>query len=226
MKGTLLNAVAVAAGALFGMVIKKGIPERYQKIVMQGLGVSTLVIGIQMSLQTQNILILIISFVLGGLLGEWIGIDRKLQAFGDWLTDKLGSKYGHAGEGFITASLLYCIGAMAIVGSIQEGLAGDPSTLYAKSVIDGVSAIIFGSVLGIGVVLSSISILIYQGLITILAYQASSLFSEVVIREVTATGGTLIIAISLMILEIKKLQIANLLPAIPVTVTISLLWFC
>lgn len=223
MKGTLMNAVAVAGGALLGMIIKKGIPERYQKIVMQGLGIATLIIGIQMAVKTQNMLILIISFVAGGLVGEWIGIDNGLQRLGNWVTEKLGSKYGHAGEGFITASLLYCIGAMAIVGSIQEGLTGDATTLYAKSVIDGVYAIVFGSVLGIGVALSSISIIIYQGLITVLAQQASGLFSDAVVREVTAIGGALIIAISLTFLEIKKLQIANLLPAIPIAAIISLL---
>lgn len=223
MKGTLMNAVAVAGGALLGMIIKKGVPERYQKIVMQGLGIATLIIGIQMAVKTQNMLILIISFVAGGLVGEWIGIDNGLQRLGNWVTEKLGSKYGHAGEGFITASLLYCIGAMAIVGSIQEGLTGDATTLYAKSVIDGVYAIVFGSVLGIGVALSSISIIIYQGLITVLAQQASGLFSDAVVREVTAIGGALIIAISLTFLEIKKLQIANLLPAIPIAAIISLL---
>ena len=224
MKGTLVNVAAIVGGSVIGMMLKRGIPERYQKIVLQGLGLTTTIIGIQMALKTQNILILIFSLVIGAVIGEKVAIERRLKSFGEWLTSRLGTKYGNAGEGFIVASLLYCVGAMAVIGSIQEGMTGDASILYAKSVLDGVSAIIFGSTLGIGVALSSISILIYQGTITLLAAQASGIFSEGVIREMTAAGGTLILAIGLMILEIKRLNVANLLPAIPAAALISLLW--
>ncbi len=224
MKGTLVNVAAIVGGSVIGMMLKRGFPERYQKIVLQGLGLTTTIIGIQMALKTQNILILIFSLVIGAVIGEKVAIERRLKSFGEWLTSRLGTKYGNAGEGFIVASLLYCVGAMAVIGSIQEGMTGDASILYAKSVLDGVSAIIFGSTLGIGVALSSISILIYQGTITLLAAQASGIFSEGVIREMTAAGGTLILAIGLMILEIKRLNVANLLPAIPAAALISLLW--
>ena len=224
MKGTIVNAAAVVGGSLLGLLIKQGIPERYQKTVMQGLGLTTLIIGLQMSFKTQNILIVIFSLVLGALMGEAICIDRRLERFGDWITTKLGSRYGNVGEGFITASLIYCVGAMAIVGSIQDGLTGDASTLYAKSMLDGVSSIVFASTMGVGVALSSISILIYQGAITLLASQVSSIFSEAVVREMTAVGGALILAIGLMILDIKKLNVANLLPAIPVAGIIAMLW--
>ena len=224
MKGTIVNAAAVVGGSLIGLLIKQGIPERYQKTVMQGLGLTTLIIGLQMSFKTQNILIVIFSLVLGALAGEAIGIDRRLERFGDWLTAKLGSRHGNVGEGFITASLIYCVGAMAIVGSIQDGLTGDASTLYAKSMLDGVSSVVFASTMGIGVALSSISILVYQGAITLLASQVSSIFSEAVVREMTAVGGALILAIGMMILDIKKLNVANLLPAIPVAGLIAMLW--
>ena len=224
MKGTIVNAAAVVGGSLIGLLIKQGIPERYQKTVMQGLGLTTLIIGLQMSFKTQNILIVIFSLVLGALAGEAIGIDRRLERFGDWLTAKLGSRHGNVGEGFITASLIYCVGAMAIVGSIQDGLTGDASTLYAKSMLDGVSSVVFASTMGIGVALSSISILVYQGAITLLASQVSSIFSEAVVREMTAVGGALILAIGMMILDIKKLNVANLLPAIPVAGIIAMLW--
>ena len=224
MKGTLVNVAAIAGGSVIGMMLKSGIPERYQKIVLQGLGLTTTIIGIQMSLKTQNILILIFSLVLGALVGEKVDIERRLKSFGERVTSRLGTKYGDAGEGFIAASLLYCVGAMAVVGSIQEGMTGDASILYAKSLLDGVSAVIFGSTLGIGVTLSSISILIYQGTITMLAAQASGIFSESVMREMTAVGGALILAIGLMILEVKRLNVANLLPAIPAAALISLLW--
>ena len=224
MKGTIVNAAAVVGGSLLGLLIKQGIPERYQKTVMQGLGLTTLIIGLQMSFKTQNILIVIFSLVLGALMGEAICIDRRLERFGDWITTKLGSRYGNVGEGFITASLIYCVGAMAIVGSIQDGLTGDASTLYAKSMLDGVSSIVFASTMGVGVALSSISILVYQGAITLLASQVSSIFSEAVVREMTAVGGALILAIGMMILDIKKLNVANLLPAIPVAGIIAMLW--
>lgn len=224
MKGTLVNAAAIAGGSLLGLWIKQGIPEKYQQTVMQGLGLTTLIIGVQMAFKSQNILIVILSLVIGGLFGEWLAIDRRLQAFGEWLTTRLGSRHGNAGDGFITASLVYCVGAMAIVGPIQDGLTGDAATLYAKSMLDGVSAVVFASTMGIGVALSAISVLLYQGAITLLAGQASGLFSEAVVREMTAVGGTLILAIALLILEIKKINVANLLPAIPAAAVIALLW--
>lgn len=224
MKGTLINAAAIAGGSLFGLWIKQGIPEKYQQTVMQGLGLTTLLIGVQMAFKTQNILIVILSLVIGALMGEWLAIDKRLQTFGDWLTNRLGSRFGNAGDGFITASLVYCVGAMAIVGPIQEGMTGDAATLYAKAMLDGVAAVVFASTMGIGVALSAISVLLYQGSITLLSGQVSSLFSEAVVREMTAVGGTLILAIALLILEIKKMNVANLLPAIPAAAIITLIW--
>ena len=224
MKGTLVNSVGIVAGSLVGLVLKKNVPLKYQQTVMHGLALAVGLIGLQMALKTQNILIVILSIVLGGLLGEFIDIDKRLNKIGEWLTLRMGNKYGDAGQGFITGSLVFCVGAMAIVGSIQDGLTGDASTLYAKAMLDTVASVVFSSTMGIGVALSSISVLCYQGIVTILASSLSGLISEAMITEMTAVGGLLILGISLLILEIKVIKVANLLPAVPVAAMIVLLW--
>lgn len=224
MKGTVANVVSILAGSVVGLLIKSGIPEKSQNTIMQGLGMATFIIGVQMAIKSQNILIVILSIVSGALVGEALKIDERLQCLGDWMTKKVGSRYGNVGEGFITASLIYCVGAMAIVGSIQDGLTGDASTLYAKSILDGVLSIVLTSSMGIGVALSSFSILVYQGGITLLAGQISSVFSEAVVREMTAVGGVLILGIAMIIMDVKKINVANLLPAIPLAAVITILW--
>jgi len=224
MKGTIVNAMSIIGGSLAGLLIKSGIPEKSQQTIMQGLGMTTFIIGVQMAIKSQNILIVILSVVMGALVGEALAIDKNLQRLGDWLTSKVGTRYGNVGEGFVTGSLIYCVGAMAIVGAIQDGLTGDASTLYAKSMLDGVMAVVLTASLGIGVGLSSISILIYQGGITLLAGQVGSVFSEAVIREMTAVGGVLILGIAMIVMDIKKINVANLLPAIPLAAVITILW--
>lgn len=224
MKGTLVNAAGILGGSIIGLLLKKNIPEKYQHTVMHGLALAVGLIGLQMALKTQNILIVIVSMVIGGLVGEFIDIDKCLNRVGQWLTVRMGSKYGSVGEGFITGSLVFCVGAMAIVGSIQDGLTGDATTLYAKAMLDTVAAVVFASGMGIGVALSSISVLVYQGMVTLLASSFSGFISDVMIREMTAVGGLLIIGISLLILEIKIIKVANLLPAVPVAAVIVLLW--
>lgn len=221
MKGTIVNALAVLGGAGAGLALKKGIPERYQQTIMQGLGLAVMLIGLQMALKTQNILIVIISMAFGAVVGERIGIDEQLQQFSQKLSGRLGEKHGNAAEGFMTASLVFCVGAMAVVGSVQEGLTGDTTTLYAKSMLDGIAAAVLASGLGIGVALSSISLVLYQGTITLLAGFFSTLLSEAAIKELTSVGGLMIIGIALMMLEIKKIKVANLLPAIPTAIVIT-----
>ncbi|GBG56754.1 membrane protein [Sporomusaceae bacterium FL31] len=224
MKGTLVNAAAILSGSVVGLFLKRGMPERYQHTIMQGLALAVGVIGLQMAFKTQNMLIVILSIVMGAIIGEALNIDALLTKLGNWLTAKLGSQYGNVGEGFVTASLVYCVGAMAVVGSIQDGLTGDASTLYAKSMLDGVSAVVFASTLGIGVALSSVSVIAYQGTITLLAGAFSTLLTEQIITELTAVGGVLIIGISILMLDVKKIKVANLLPAIPAAVVITALW--
>ena len=225
MKGTLVNVATVLGGTCVGAVLKQGIPQKYQSNIMQALGLCVLLIGLQMALKTQNILIVILSLIIGGILGEALNIDGKLVAFGEWITQKIGDKQSsNVGQAFITSSLIYCIGAMAVVGSIQDGLTGDASTLYAKSMVDGISAVIFTATLGIGVGLSAVSILLYQGTITLLASYISPYLSEAVVRELTAVGGLLIVAISLLMLDYKKIKVANWLPALPLAIVITMFW--
>lgn len=224
MKGTIVNTAVVLLGSGLGLLLRRGFAERYQKTVMQGLGLAVLLIGLEMALKTQNVLIVILSLVIGGLAGEWTDIDACLNRFGNWLSEQTKGKYGDLGQGFVAASLIYCVGAMAIVGAIQDGLTGDATTLYAKSMLDGISSVVLTSAMGAGVALSSISILIYQGAITLLAGQLSSVLSEAVIREMTAVGGVLIVGIALLMLEIKAIKVANLLPSILFAAVIATYW--
>lgn len=214
MTGTLINAAAIIVGASVGFILKKGIPERFKITVIQGLSLAVIVIGLQMALKTNNILIMIFSLVLGGLTGELLNIEGRLEAFGSKIETLLGNQGGSFTKAFVTPSLVYCVGAMAIVGSIQEGISGDPGILFLKSVLDGVSAIIFASTLGLGVAFSALPVLIYQGSISLLAQYLQNVLTPPVITEMTTTGGVLIMAIGLRILEIKDIKVGNLLPAI------------
>ncbi|MGI6093409.1 MAG: DUF554 domain-containing protein [Veillonellaceae bacterium] len=224
MTGTLVNVVAVLIGSGIGLMLKRGIPDKYQATIMQGIALVVGLIGLQMAFKTQNMLVVIISMALGGIIGEAINIDKMLKKAGDRLSERLGSKYGDVGRGFVTASLVYCVGAMAVVGSIQEGLTGDTSTLFAKSALDGLTAIIFGSSMGIGVAFSSISIFVYQGTLTLLAMAFGNILPDSSVTEMTAVGGLLIVGICLLMLEIKEIKVANLLPAIPVAAVIAAFW--
>ena len=221
MQGTIVNTLAVLIGSSIGILVKQGIPKRYEQTAMNGVGLTVGLIGLQMALKTQNIVILIISLVTGGILGEWLDIDQRINRFGSAVNKRFGKRKENIGEGFITASLVFCVGAMAIVGAIQDGLNHDPSMLYAKAILDGISSIVFASSLGIGVAISSISIFIYQGGLTLLASLLGSFMNEKIIAEMTAVGGLLIIGLSLFMLQIKQIKVANLLPALPIVVVIA-----
>ncbi|MBP2651271.1 MAG: hypothetical protein H6Q74_2096 [Firmicutes bacterium] len=220
MKGTLVNTGAIIIGTAVGLLIKKNIPPRYQETLMQGLALTVGIIGLQMALKTQNMLIVISSIVIGGILGEWINIQCWLDKMGQFITSTIGDKYGDVGQGFVTASLVYCIGAMGIVGAIQDGLTGNADTLYAKAILDGMVSVVFASGMGVGVGLASLAVLLYQGSITLLATALNELMNENTIREMTAVGGILIIGLSISMLEIKKIKVANLLPSIVVVIVL------
>ena len=228
MKGTLVNVAAVVVGSGLGLVLKRGIPEKYQNTIMHGMALAVGVIGLQMAFKTENMLIVILGLAAGAVIGEALNIDGGLNQIGNWLSEKLGGKdrpgQNNIGHGFVTASLVYCIGAMAVVGAIQDGLTGDTSTLYAKSLLDGITSIVFASSMGVGVTFSSLSILAYQGSITLLAGFFSSVLSDRVVTELTATGGILIVGVSILMLEIKKIKLANLLPAIPAAAALAYFW--
>lgn len=220
--GTVVNTLTILAGGCAGLVLRKGLPEQWQNTIMHGIALCVGVIGIQMALKTQNIMIVIASMVIGGIIGEALAIEDRLNTFGNWIGGKITKNKQNSdkraistiGEGFVTASLVFCVGAMAIVGSLQDGLTGNHTTLYAKATLDGIASIIFTVNMGAGVLLSAFSVAIYQGTITALAGLIGPYMSQAVMTEVTATGGLLIVAISINMLKMAKIRIGNLLPAI------------
>lgn len=214
MWGTIVNSLAIAIGSLFGVGLNKGIKEEYKDTIMNAIGLTVIIIGIMGGIKSKNIILVIASLVLGSIIGETIEIEKKLDNLGEALQKKVGGKDSNFSKGFVTASLVYCVGAMAIVGSLESGIQGDHSTLFAKSIIDGISSVIFASTLGIGVAFSSISVLIYQGSITIFSSLIKDLFTPDVINEMSAIGGILIMAIGINILDIKKIKVGNMLPGI------------
>lgn len=214
MLGTVVNSIAIILGSLLGVIIKQGIEDRYKKIVMDGIGLSVVIIGIAGGIKSENSILVIISIVLGSIIGETIDIERKLNSLGDNMEKKLGRGDNNFSNGFVTASLVYCVGAMAIVGALESGLLGNHSTLFAKSILDGISSIIFASTLGIGVAFSAIAVFIYQGLIVLFATYLKDFLTSEVILEMSAVGGILIMAIGLNILDFKKIKVGNMLPAI------------
>ncbi len=224
--GTIVNVAAVIAGGTVGVFVKKGLPERFKTIIIQAIGLSVLMIGISGVMQGMfkvidggkldrlYIMTMIFSMIFGGILGELINIEKKLDSLGNWFQKKLSREGGSFSEGFVTASLLFCVGAMAIVGSLEDGLMGNPGTLYAKSILDGVISIVFASTLGIGVAFSSLSLLVYQGSITLLASWVKPWLTDLVIGQMSLVGSILIFCIGINILEIKRMKVGNLLPAI------------
>lgn len=214
MLGTVVNAIAIIIGGLIGTFIRNGLKENYKKTLMNGVGLTVIIIGIMGAIKSENMILIIISIVLGSIIGEAIGIEKKLDSMGNSLEEKLGQGNSNFSKGFVTASLVYCVGAMAIVGSLESGLLGNHDTLFAKSVLDGISSIIFASTLGIGVVFSSIPVFIYQGIIILLASSLRNLLTPDVILEMSAVGGILIMGIGINILEIKKIEVGNMSPSI------------
>lgn len=225
-QGSVVNAVAIMAGALLGMLIKGKLSERFKTIIMQALGLSVIIIGLSGTLsavfrvssdgtlESNDIMIMIIFLVLGSIIGEAINIEQKLNRFADFVQKKLPSSEGNFSVGFVTATLLFCVGAMAVVGSLDEGLTGNTDTLYAKSILDGTSSIIFSATLGIGVIFSAVPVLLYQGSITLLAETLKPLLTPEVISQMSLVGNILILGIGLNILEIRTIKVANMLPSV------------
>jgi len=219
--GTIVNVIAVIVGALLGTWAGGFLSDRVRRTLMAGLGLAVLLIGLQLALGSRQLLVVIGSLILGGLIGEGLAIEQRLQIFGERLQERFAGM-GKVGEGFVTASLLYCVGAMAIMGALQDGTGNEPTILYAKSVLDGVASVALASTLGIGVIFSIVPLVLYQGGITWGAGLAGTLLTDAVVTEMNAVGGLLIVAIALDLLDIKRLPIANLLPG--VFVCVALMW--
>lgn len=215
MLGTVVNTIAVLVGASIGLLIKKGIPKRIGDSLMKALGLCTIYIGISGAFKGENTLVMIISMVLGTLIGEAVDIDKHVNSGVRKLENKFSKGKGEntIAQGFITASLLFCIGSMTIVGAMNAGLLGDNTMLYTKSTLDFCSSIIFGSTLGIGVLFAGGFVLVYQGGLTLLAIAAAPLLSTTVINEMTCVGSLVIIATGLNLLGITKLKLMNYIPA-------------
>lgn len=227
--GSIVNAGAILAGSGAGLLLKwsaarfsartgGGLGERLQTIVMQGLALCTTCMGISGALKGQNSLITILSIVLGALIGETLDLDGALKRGGDWVQRKM-ERFGSSGastvsEAFVTASLLYCVGAMSIVGALNSGLSGDHSMLFAKSLLDGVSSVVFAASLGFGVALSAVTALVYQGTITVAASFLAPYLGEAVVAEMTCAGSLMILAISFNMLGLTKIKVMNLVPGL------------
>jgi uncharacterized membrane protein YqgA involved in biofilm formation len=221
MRGTVVNAVAVLVGSGIGLSIGRHVPDRVQRIITTGLGLCTLLIGLQMALKAQNILVVIGSLVVGGVLGELLGLEAHLERLGGRLRRAVGSDSGTFVAGFVTASLVFCVGPMTVVGSIQEGLGGGAELLYTKALLDGAASIAFASALGIGVAFAAFTVLVVQAPLTLLGGQLAGLLRPEIVSEMTATGGLLILAIGFLLLDIKRLPVANLLPSLVVVILLT-----
>ena len=214
MLGTIVNAVAIIAGSLLGLLFRGGIPKKFSVTMMQAISLAVLLIGFKMALKTDAILLVIFSLVIGSLIGEFIDIESRLERLGKRLETRFSKPGSGIAKGFVVASLVFCVGSMAIVGALESGLSGNHQTLFAKSALDGLFSIIFASSFGIGVLFSSVSVFIYQGIITLTSSLMKPFLIPAVINQMSAVGGILIMAIGINLLEIQKIKVGNMLPAI------------
>lgn len=220
MTGTIINVITVVVGGILGLLFGAKLPERVRDAVLSILGLFTMALGMQMFLETNNALIVLAALLAGTLLGEWWHIESRLEGFGEKLKARFSSVSGSQDlsrfvEGFLTTSILFCVGPMAILGSIQDGLTGDYSLLATKAVMDGFAALAFASTMGVGVIFSIITLLLFQGGISLLAVQVQDVISAAMIAEMSAAGGVILIGIALSnILNIRKIRTGNALPAL------------
>ena len=215
MIGTWVNFFAIIAGSIVGLIMHRGISEKIATTLMKGLGLCIVLLGINGSMNVKDPLILIVSMAIGAIIGEWIDIEARLESFGLWIESKfIKNSKGTFAQGFVMASLMFGVGAMAIVGALKNGLYNDPSILYTKSLLDFISSIIFASTMGIGVLFSAFVILLYQGGITLLSVFVQPWLSAVMIADMGIVGSVVIIGLGLRMLKISNIKVANLIPAI------------
>ena len=218
MIGTLVNTAAVIIGGLLGLILKKRMPDRVTTIYFQAIGLFTLAIGASMAVSMDKILIIVSSLAVGSLLGEWWDLERGVEKLGNYLKErfKIGSE--KFSEGLVTSFLLFCVGSMTILGTIQEGTGGSPDLLFTKSTMDFFSAILLTSALGVGVIFSSLPLFVFQVSLTLLARYAANFFTDDIILGLTNVGGILLIGLGINILGIKKLRIMNMLPSLVIVI--------
>ena len=214
MLGPIVNSITIIICALVGTFLIKNIPERFDEIIRKGIGICLLYMGIKGAMENQRVMLLILSIVIGSIIGEMIDFDKGMNKIGEWAESKIGLSQGKFSKGFVMASLLFCTGSMAIVGSLNSGLSGNYEMLFAKSILDGVISIVFGSTLGIGVAFSAVPVFLYEGIMTLGASFVKDWLTPEIIREMSAVGSLLICALGLNFLEIRQIKVANMIPAI------------
>lgn len=222
--GTLVNAIAVAVGSLIGLFFKKSFPPRIKAIIFQALGLVTIAIGVTMALKSDNALVLVFSVVLGGITGEVLNLEKRVDKLGNFVKKKLKSKNDHFTDGLVSSFLIFCIGSMTIMGTIDAGIRGDNTILFTKSLMDTFSSMALAATFGSGVFFASILVLVYQGLLTLLAVWLQKFFTLAMIHALTSVGGVLIIGIGINLLNIRKISTTNLLPALVYAVALSLIF--
>lgn len=214
MLGTIANALAIVVGSAVGLFFGRHISDRYIDTIVKALALAIIALGMGDGLQTKAVLLLIVSLAVGSMMGEFIDIEGNLEKLGKWVEKKLGGQEGGIAKGFVTASLLFCVGAMAIMGALEGGLTGDHKTLFVKSILDGIISVAFASKMGVGVLFSALPVFLYQGFIALTASYAKVLLVPEVVREMAAIGGLLVAGIGFNMLEIKRIKVGNMLPAI------------
>jgi uncharacterized membrane protein YqgA involved in biofilm formation len=212
--GTLINTAAVIAGSLVGLFLHARLPKRLTTVAFQAIGLFTLFMGVSMAMKTTSFLVMVFSIVPGAIAGELIDIDRHLKRLGEWLKSRVRSGNERFTEGMVAAFLLFCMGSMTVLGAIEEGMGSKPNLLVAKSVLDGFASVALAASLGVGVLFSAVPLLVYQGGLTIFAGSLHSALSNVVVNEISAVGGLILVGLGINILEIRQLKVINMLPAL------------
>ncbi len=224
--GTVVNAVAVVLGSLLGLILPR-LPEQMSKQVMQGVGLVVAVMGTGMAMRSEPIVVVLVSLVLGGIIGGWMGLDERLERLGKWVEERMAQKSGFA-SGFITATLVFCVGPMAVLGALAGGLRGEHELLFTKAMLDGFTAIVFTSTLGVGVLFSAVPILLYQGAMALSAEWITRWFQgpllDRMLEDLTAVGGIMIIAIGLNLLNLTRIRVADWLPALPLAAVAAIVY--
>ncbi|MBN1183566.1 MAG: DUF554 domain-containing protein [Bacteroidales bacterium] len=224
MVGTLINAGAVTVGSIIGLLIGKRVPGKLANALFHAIGLFTMVIGLSMALKTNNFLIMVFSLILGTISGELLKLEEGIEKLGEKVKKGIRSDHSKFSEGLMTAFLLYCMGSMTVLGAFEEGLGEKPTLLFTKSLLDGFAAIALASSFGIGVIFAAIPLLIYQASLTLFAKYLGSFLTEQIIIEMTAVGGVMLLGLGISILEIKKIKVINLIPALVFAVLLALLF--
>lgn len=215
MIAVIVNVIAVIVGSAFGLIFKKGLPEKMSNTIMQGLALCVMYIGINGCFKCENTLCAVLSMVIGIVIGELLKLDDRINSLGLKFEKRFSSKEDSTfAKGFVSATLLFCVGAMSIVGSLESGISGRYDTIFSKSLIDGISSVIFASTLGIGVMFSALGVFLYQGTITLLAQVIAPFLTDYAVNQMTAAGSLIIIGLSLNMLGLTKIKVMNMVPAI------------